>query len=76
MTAQGQTPKLLPCLDSDAKSRLAVTGVPKLVSAVEMRGEAPRAHTLSLTLMRLSAQHLFSLSNKPECLVFVHLKLV
>ena len=64
----------MPCLDSDSKSRLAVTGVPKLVSAVEqfgalaveMQGEVPRAHTPPITLMRLSAQHLFSLSDKPE----------
>ena len=42
------------------KSRLAVTGVPKLVSAVEqfgalaveMQGEVPRAHTPPITKQR------------------------
>lgn len=33
---------------------------------VEMQGEVPRAHTPSVTLTRLSAPHLFSLSDKPE----------
>ena len=42
--------------------------------AVELQGEVPRARTPSITLMRLSAQHLFSLNDRPKASVFCPLE--